>query len=62
MKDREKKVSIREIFAILVLIVKFIKDVLIPFYRANIEEVKQLIADFSSLVNEIKVILDGDDE
>lgn len=53
----DKKVSIKEIFAVVVCVFKFIKDVLIPFYKANKDEVIRLIADFKSLVAEIKDIL-----
>lgn len=57
MEKDEKKVSIKEIFAIIVCIFKFIKDVLIPFYKANKDEVIGLIEDFKSLIAEIKDIL-----
>lgn len=53
----EKKVSIKEIFAIVVCIIKFIKDVLIPFYKSNKDEVINLINDFKALFAEIKDIL-----
>lgn len=53
----EKKVSIKEIFAVIVCIIKFIKDVLIPFYKSNKDEVIRLIDDFKALIAEIKDIL-----